>query len=227
MILHDWKHEKNNFICKLREAAKISRSEFSMKGEKIIIIYMHRCRTLLEVPRRRLREHFKEMPKYAMHVYLEEFRPGDFLTHMACMLFEMTEPRLWAFNELSTVYNVNDIKALFETRFLKNYSSGTSDRRHGPTHCTTDSSWRIRLKESLDRMRTPKQYRHVEPKPQCSVNRSRIQTTSVVGFVQKWDGATKNIEQEDLMDTIPDTKAGWFIVKYDISSNINLTKALD
>ncbi len=109
--------------------------------------------------------HVKVVPKYAMNVYLEEYRPGDFLMHMAGKLYEATEPGLWAiaqqFDVLSTVDDVNDIKAFFATRFLLNYYSGTCDRRNGPNQCPTDDGRRIRLKEALDRMSTPKRYRHV------------------------------------------------------------------
>lgn len=114
---------------------------------------------------REFSEHVKILPKYAMNVYLEEYRPGDFLLHMAGKLYESTENGLWAiarqFDVLSMVDDVNDIKAFFNTRYLLNYYSGTCDRRNGANDCKPDDGRRLKLNETLASMSTPKRYRHV------------------------------------------------------------------
>lgn len=112
-------------------------------------------------------EHVKVLPKHAINVYLEEYRPGDFLIHMAGKLYEATEPGLWAianqFDILSTVDDIEDIDAFFSTTFLLNYYSGVCPvgPRERQSSCKPNDSRRIKLKEPLIAMSSPNRYRHV------------------------------------------------------------------
>lgn len=119
------------------------------------------------LPARERDAHVKVVPKYAMNVYTEEYRPGDFLLHMAGKLYESTEPGLVAianqFDVLSMVDDVEDIKAFFRSTRLLNYYSGTcavkaGERQHA---CKPDDPRRILLNESLGSMSYPNRYRHV------------------------------------------------------------------
>ena len=111
--------------------------------------------------------HIKVVPKYAMNVYLEEYRPGDFLLHMAGKLYEATEDGLWAianqFDILSTAEDIDDVRAFFEHRHLLNYYSGTCPVPPGvrQSECKPTDPRRITLNESLGAMSSPNRYRHV------------------------------------------------------------------
>lgn len=113
--------------------------------------------------------HVKILPKHAFNVYLEEYRPGDFLIHMAGKLYETTEPGLWAianqFDILSIADDVEDIEAFFSTPYLLNQFSGVCpvDKVKGERqgNCKPDDPRRFKLKESLGSMSTPNRYRHV------------------------------------------------------------------
>ena len=113
------------------------------------------------------KQHIKVVPKHAMNVYIEEYRPGDFLLHMAGKLYEATEPGLFAianqFDILSTVDEVEDIDAFFRGRHLLSYYSGTCKVEPGErqSHCKPDDPRRILLNESLGSMAYPNRYRHV------------------------------------------------------------------
>ena len=111
--------------------------------------------------------HVKVVPKYAMNVYTEEYRPGDFLLHMAGKLYEATEPGLFAianqFDILSMADDVEDIKAFFRSTKLLNYYSATcavnaGQRQHS---CKPEDPRRILLNETLGSMSYPNRYRHV------------------------------------------------------------------
>lgn len=118
-----------------------------------------------KLPKAEYNANVKVIPKYAMNVYLEEYRPGDFLMHAAGKLYEATEKGLLAimnqFDTISTIEDVKDIEAFFNTKYLLNYYSGTCDRRHGDNGCKPDDSRRMTLNESLGSMSTPNRYRHV------------------------------------------------------------------
>lgn len=111
--------------------------------------------------------HVKVVPKYAMNVYTEEYRPGDFLLHMAGKLYESTEPGLFAianqFDVLSMTDDIEDIKAFFRGQRLLNYYSGVCRVTPGERQsaCKPEDPRRIILKESLGSMSTPNRYRHV------------------------------------------------------------------
>lgn len=111
--------------------------------------------------------HVKVVPKYAMNVYTEEYRPGDFLLHMAGKLYEATEPGLFAiatqFDILSMVEDREDIEAFFRSTRLLNYYSGVCKVVAGQrqSSCKPIDSRRVLLNESLGSMSTPNRYRHV------------------------------------------------------------------
>lgn len=111
--------------------------------------------------------HVKVVPKYAMNVYAEEYRPGDFLLHMAGKLYEATEPGLVAianqFDVLSMVDDVEDISAFFRTTRLLNYYSGTCKVQAGQKQhdCKSVDPRRMLLNETLGSMSYPNRYRHV------------------------------------------------------------------
>lgn len=111
--------------------------------------------------------HVKVLPKHAMNVYLEEYRPGDFLVHTAGKLYEATEKGLLAITNqldiLSQMDYVEDVAAFFNTVHLLNYYSGTCNRTIDPTNvkCQPDDKRRIRLKEPLISMSSPNRYHHV------------------------------------------------------------------
>lgn len=112
-------------------------------------------------------KHIKIVPKYAMNVYLEEYRAGDFLVHMAGKLYEATEPGLWAIaNQLdifSIVDDVKDLHAFMSSRYLLNRFSGVCpvERGEKQSSCKPTDPRRFRLPEPLDAMSTPNRYRHV------------------------------------------------------------------
>lgn len=109
----------------------------------------------------------KFLPKYAMNVYLEEYRAGDFLIHMAGKLYEATEPGLWAIaNQLdlfSMVAEQEDIEAFMSTPYLLNQFSGVCNVNLGErqSSCPPDDPRRIKLKEPLGAMSSPNRYKHV------------------------------------------------------------------
>jgi hypothetical protein len=111
--------------------------------------------------------HVKFIPKHSMNVYLEEYRAGDFLVHMAGKLYEATEPGLWAIaNQLdifSIVEDVKDIDAFLSSRYFLNRFSGVCPVSPGEkqSSCTPSDPRRFRLKEPLGAMSTPDRYRHV------------------------------------------------------------------
>ncbi|CAN8065815.1 unnamed protein product [Agarophyton chilense] len=112
-------------------------------------------------------EHVKVIPKHAMNVYLEEYRAGDFLVHMAGKLYEATEAGLFAIANqldiLSMVEDVEDVKAFFRTPALLNYYSGVCAVKYGEKQkgCKPGDERRIFLNESLGSMSYPNRYRHV------------------------------------------------------------------
>lgn len=119
------------------------------------------------LPKAELDQHVKIVPKHAINVYPEEYRPGDFLMHFAGKLYEATEPGLVAiatqFDILSGVDDIEDIRAFFRGRRLLNYYSGTCPvgKGHRQSECKPNDSRRILLNESLGSMSYPNRYRHV------------------------------------------------------------------
>ena len=111
--------------------------------------------------------HIKFVPKYALNVYLEEYRPGDFLVHMAGKLYEATENGLYAIaNQLDLFSKVEDlegIKSFFESRYLLGMYSGLCPIQLGQSQhdCKYGDPRRMKLNESLGSMSIPNRYRHV------------------------------------------------------------------
>lgn len=109
--------------------------------------------------------HLKRIPKYAMNVYVEEYRPGDFLLHMAGKLYEATTAGATAiahqFDILSMVDDIQDIDAFFQGQYFLNAYSGTCDHREGGHECKPEDPRRLKLKEPLLAMSYPYRYRHV------------------------------------------------------------------
>lgn len=111
--------------------------------------------------------HVKIVPKYAMNVYTEEYRPGDFLLHMAGKLYEATEPGIVSiahqFDVLSMADDREDVEAFFRSTHLLNYYSGVCKLIRGQRQadCKPDDPRRLLLNESLGSMATPNRYRHV------------------------------------------------------------------
>eukprot|EP00178_Gracilaria_changii_P025156 TRINITY_DN76_c0_g1_i1.p2 TRINITY_DN76_c0_g1~~TRINITY_DN76_c0_g1_i1.p2 ORF type:complete len:476 (+),score=90.83 TRINITY_DN76_c0_g1_i1:3567-4994(+) len=112
-------------------------------------------------------EHIKVVPKHALNVYLEEYRAGDFLVHMAGKLYEATEQGLFAIanqlDVLSMVDDIEDVKAFFRSTAFLNYYSGVCAVKYGErqSSCKPGDARRIFLNESLGSMSYPNRYRHV------------------------------------------------------------------
>lgn len=110
-------------------------------------------------------KHLKRIPKHAINAYTEEYRPGDFLLHMAGKLYESTTEGATAiahqFDILSTINDVQDVQAFFNSRYLLNAYSGTCDISEEHSECPPTDERRFKLKESLLSMSYPTRYRHV------------------------------------------------------------------
>lgn len=124
--------------------------------------------------------HLKILPKYAMNVYAEEYRPGDFLLHMAGKLYEAAEYGAVSiahqFDILSMVDDYDDVAAFFQGPYFLNYYSGICDMttpkgrveseegkedEEGDYECKPEDARRLKMKEPLIRMSSPNRYRHV------------------------------------------------------------------
>ncbi len=86
---------------------------------------------------------------------------------MAGKLYEATEQGLWSianqFDVLSRMDDPKNVASFFETTHLLGYYSGTCNLNVRPTQtqCAPDDDRRIRLREPLGSMSSPKRYRHV------------------------------------------------------------------
>lgn len=110
--------------------------------------------------------HVKRIPKYSINVYAEEYRPGDFLLHMAGKLYEMTTAGATAvahqFDVLSTVDDIEDVESFFQSPYVLTRYSGVCDVTEGnPNECLPEDNRRLKLKEPLISMSSPNRYRHV------------------------------------------------------------------
>lgn len=108
----------------------------------------------------------KRIPKYSINVYAEEYQPGDFLLHMAGKLYEMTTAGATAvahqFDILSTIDDIEDIEAFFQSHYLLTTYSGVCNMAEGDPHqCVPEDERRLKLKEPLITMSAPNRYRHV------------------------------------------------------------------
>ena len=114
--------------------------------------------------------HVKHLPKHAINVYTEEYRPGDFILHFAGKLYEATP---WGigdiarqFDVLSRVDEQEKIAYFFNTRYLLNYFSGTcvmGDPKQDPNReCNPHDERRLKLPEPLGSFSYPNRYRQLE-----------------------------------------------------------------
>lgn len=110
----------------------------------------------------------KYVPKHVINVYPEEYRPGDFLLHMAGKLYEATTLGATAiahqFDILSNVEDVEDVAAFFTGHYFLNMYSGIcqrGDEKSKESECPPDDERRLKLVEPIGFMSSPKRYRHV------------------------------------------------------------------
>jgi len=113
------------------------------------------------------RRHVKWLPKWSMNVYTEEYRPGDFLVHMAGKLYEATPAGTAAIARQLDVFSRTDdvslIEAFFDTRYLLGYYSGTCVVKEGEDrHCGQTDGRRLRLEAPLGEWSNPDRYKHVK-----------------------------------------------------------------
>lgn len=111
--------------------------------------------------------HVKWLPKWAMNVYTEEYRPGDFLVHMAGKLYEATPKGTAAIARQLDVFSraedVSLIEAFFDTRYLLGSYSGTCVVKQGEQRdCPQRDSRRLMLDAPLGDWSTPDRYKHVQ-----------------------------------------------------------------
>lgn len=110
--------------------------------------------------------HVKRIPKHVINAYAEEYRPGDFLLHLAGKLFEMTPIGATAvahqFDILSTIDDVQDVEAFFQGQYILNKYSGICDTsKQGANECSSEDGRRIKLDKPLISMSMPNRYHHV------------------------------------------------------------------
>lgn len=106
------------------------------------------------------------LPKHAMNVYTEEYRPGDFLVHMAGKLYEATTQGATAiarqFDLLSRAGDdVADVAAFFDTRYLAGGFSGLCPDEGNGSECPPEDERRLKLSEPLSAMTNTGRYKHV------------------------------------------------------------------
>lgn len=117
-----------------------------------------------------VQKHLKKVPKHAINVYTEEYRPGDFIVHFAGKLYEATP---WGigdiarqFDVLSRVEDLDKVAAFFNTRYLLNYFSGTcvmgTPEKDPNRNCGPLDDRRMRLPEPLGSFSYPNRYRQLE-----------------------------------------------------------------
>lgn len=110
-------------------------------------------------------EHVKYIPKHVVNVYVEEFRPGDFLLHMAGKLYEATTEGAIAlahqFDVLSIAEEQEDVEAFFRDKYLLNKYSGICQIKGRDSECKPGDERRLKLDEPLGAMSFPARYRHV------------------------------------------------------------------
>lgn len=111
--------------------------------------------------------HVKWLPKWAMNVYTEEYRPGDFLVHMAGKLYEATPTGTAAIARQLDVFSraedVSLIEAFFDTRYLLGSYSGTCVVKQGEERdCPQADKRRLMLDAPLGDWSSPDRYKHVQ-----------------------------------------------------------------
>lgn len=117
-----------------------------------------------------VKKHVKNVPKWLINVYTEEYRAGDFILHFAGKLYEATPQGVTAiarqFDVLSRIDNVEKISSFFDTPYLLNYYSGTcamgTPQKDPNRECKPDDPRRMKLPEPLAAFSTPNRYRQLE-----------------------------------------------------------------
>jgi len=108
-------------------------------------------------------QHVKYIAKHVMNVYLEEYRPGDFLLHMAGKLYEATPEGATAiaqqFDVLSQVEDVDDIDAFFRTHYVLNYGGLCHLPAEQGLMCPPEHQ--RRLPEPMNALTDGDRYKHV------------------------------------------------------------------
>ncbi|EME27322.1 hypothetical protein Gasu2_37240 [Galdieria sulphuraria] len=108
-------------------------------------------------------QHVKYIAKHVMNVYLEEYRPGDFLLHMAGKLYEATPEGATAiaqqFDVLSQVTDVDDIDAFFSTCYVLNYGGLCHLPAEQGLMCPPE--YQRKLPEPMNALTENDRYRHV------------------------------------------------------------------
>jgi len=139
------------------------------------------------------RDRIKFLPKHVINVYTEEYRPGDFLVHMAGKLYEATVPGATAitrqFDLLSRQEDHASVRAFFNTRFLLNGYSGhcritQKEYNNKQLNCPQNDERRARLKRPMQDMSTPNRYVH-----------SSLRQPSLKNWKDKWDVAGWNVKK--------------------------------
>lgn len=117
-----------------------------------------------------VKKHVKNVPKWLINTYTEEYNPGDFIVHFAGKLYEATPVGIGAiarqFDVLSRVDDVEKISSFFNTRYLLNYYSGTcvmgTAEKDPNRDCGPLDPRRLKLPEPLGSMSHPNRYRQLE-----------------------------------------------------------------
>ncbi|CAN8062899.1 unnamed protein product [Agarophyton chilense] len=114
------------------------------------------------------KQHVKYVPKWTINVYTEEYRPGDFVLHMAGKLYEATVPGALAvanqFDILSTVDDIEDVEPFFRTQYMLNAYSGQcvqDTEAAQDSQCRPEDERRRKLEDAPILMSSPSRYRHV------------------------------------------------------------------
>ncbi|KAJ8904573.1 hypothetical protein NDN08_001091 [Rhodosorus marinus] len=112
------------------------------------------------------KKHVKYVPKWAMNVYTEEYRPGDFLLHMAGKLYEAGVEGATAlmrqYDALSLAPDASYARGFLYSKYVLTYYSGLCDLRELPNRdCPPESEHRLKLEEPLGAISIPNRYRHV------------------------------------------------------------------
>lgn len=113
------------------------------------------------------KNHVQYVPKWVLNVYPEEYRPGDFLVHLAGKLYEATPAGVTAlarqFDVFGQVDDIKGIAAFFSTRYILNKYSGMCmilEEEYG-RECKPEDDHRLKLDERLLDFSSPNRYRHV------------------------------------------------------------------
>jgi hypothetical protein len=114
--------------------------------------------------------HVKNVPKWLINVYTEEYRPGDFVIHFAGKLYEATPDGISAiarqFDVLSRVDDVEKIRSFFSTPYLLGYFSGTcvmgTPEQDPNRECLPNDPRRLKMDEPLGAFSEPNRYRQLE-----------------------------------------------------------------